>query len=76
MHSPEAIARRDSLVEATAGLWLFLKVRWNKSLTHFGSKQVAEVTSRKRRLVRHTVTVRVELEKLGDSAQKAGNQRV
>ena len=66
VHSPEAIARRDELIDAAAGLAI-PEGPLEQIINHFGSDAVAEVTGRKRRLVRSSDGT-VKLEKLTKSS--------
>ena len=51
VHSKEAIARRDALIEKLASLPA-VPSALDQIVQHFGTDQVAEVTGRSRRLVR------------------------
>ena len=51
VHSKEAIARRDALIEKLASLPA-VPSALDQIVQHFGTEQVAEVTGRSRRLVR------------------------
>ena len=53
VHSKEAIARRDALIEKLASLPA-VPSALDQIVQHFGTDQVAEVTGRSRRLVRKT----------------------
>ena len=51
VHSKEAIARRDALIERLASLPA-VPSALDQIVQHFGTDQVAEVTGRSRRIVR------------------------
>lgn len=72
VEDPNAVAMRDELSEAVASVDVPEGVL-EQLLNHFGSEQVAEITGRKRRLVRKR-DGSVDLEKLGAAKMKADAQ--